>query len=234
MLLSAFRLFGLGHCLALVLTVAVPLALIAWSRRGGPAQRIACVFSLLLVANKILVAAMAHRAGKLSWSNGLPMHLCDWATVAVVLALWSRNQRCFELAYFWGLAGTLQAVLTPDLPFDFSDFGAWTFFVSHSGVIAGAIFLVGAFRLRPWPRSVLRAFGWSQVYLAAAAAVDWLAGANYGYLRAKPERPSLLDYLGPWPLYILSLEALALVFYLLFYTPFFVADRLRGRRSAAF
>ncbi len=232
MLLAAFRLFGLGHCLALATTFLLPVVLMAWARRGASTRMIAGGFSLLLIANKLLVVAMAYRGGKLSWANGLPMHLCDWATIAVVLALLSKNQLCFELAYFWGLAGTLQAVLTPDLPFDFSNIGAWTFFISHSGVIAAVLFLTGAFRLRPHPVSILRAFGWSQFYLMAAALVDWGTGANYGYLRAKPAQASLLDYLGPWPFYILSLEAFALVFYALVYAPFFIADRWRLRLTS--
>ena len=52
-------------------------------------------------------------------STWLPMHLCDWATITVVLALCFRWQWSYELAYFWSLGGTLQALLTPDIVADF-------------------------------------------------------------------------------------------------------------------
>jgi uncharacterized membrane protein YwaF len=57
--------------------------------------------------------------------------------------------------------------------------------------------------------------------------VDWVLDSNYGYLRAKPAQASLYDYLGPWPWYLLSLEALAVALFLLCYAPFALLDRLR-------
>jgi hypothetical integral membrane protein (TIGR02206 family) len=47
-----------------------------------------------------------------------------------------------------------------------------------------------------------------------------ISGANYGFLRAKPPQASLLDLLGPWPWYILALDALAVVLFTLLYLPF--------------
>jgi hypothetical integral membrane protein (TIGR02206 family) len=225
---AAFLLFGPGHLLALALTILIPLCLGAWARRHeAAAHPVAAALALLLVANRLLALGMAARADKLTLDNALPMHLCDWATVVVVLALVGRNQLLFELSYYWGLAGTLQAVLTPDLAMDFTDVGAWTFFIAHSGIIVGAVYLVRAFGLRPRRGAVWRVFGWSQVYLATAALVNSVSGSNYGYLCAKPLHASLLDHLGPWPFYLLSLEALALLLFILVGLPFWWPDRSR-------
>ena len=68
-------------------------------------------------------------------------------------------------------------------------------------------------------------WGWTQVYVACAGLVDWLTRTNYGYLAAKPMHGSLLDFLGPWPWYVGSLELLSLVFFTVFYAPFWFADR---------
>ncbi|HEY9576408.1 MAG TPA: TIGR02206 family membrane protein, partial [Pseudobacillus sp.] len=45
--------------------------------------------------------------------------------------------------------------------------------------------------------------------------VNQLTDGNYLYLHHKPETASLLDFLGPYPWYILSLEAVAFTLSLL-------------------
>src|SRR5712692_11444841 len=46
----------------------------------------------------------------------LPLQLCDVAIFIAALALLTRHPLLVEVSYFWGLAGTIQALFTPDLP----------------------------------------------------------------------------------------------------------------------
>lgn len=224
----AIQLLGPGHLAALGLIFLLPLALAIFARRTGSAplqHGIACTLAALLVAEKLVVLHLAHRHGTLGLQTALPMHLCDWASIATILALIGRWPLAYELAYFWGLAGTVQAVLTPDLEGDLPELSAVLFFISHGGVIASVLYLTFGLGMRARRRAVVRTLLWTNGYVLAACAVNALTGANYGYLCAKPGQPSLLDHLGPWPFYILSLEALACVFFLALYAPFYIADR---------
>ena len=99
-------------------------------------------------------------------------------------------------------------------------------------MIASVLYLTFGLRMRPRPGSLVRIFSWTIVYAVAASAVNALIGANYGYLRAKPDHPSLLDYLGPWPIYIASLMVLACVLFSVLYAPFLVADKIRRNPGA--
>ena len=130
-----------------------------------------------------------------------------------------------ELTYFWGLGGTLQALLTPDLREHFPSYPYWQFYLAHGGVIAAALVLTVGLGRRPRPGSVPKIFGLTLALGLADALVDLVTGGNYLYLRQRPLNSSLLDYLGPWPWYVLAGALLALVVLLLLEAPF----RLTGR-----
>jgi hypothetical integral membrane protein (TIGR02206 family) len=147
--------------------------------------------------------------------------------------MWTGNQRWFEVAYFWGLGGTLQAVLTPNLPFGFPDWRFISFFTSHCGIIIGVVFLMLTRRYRPFPMSIVRVFLWSEFYFVVTFVTDKLTDFNYGFLLHKPEAFSILSFLSDsWPLYLLQLHGVALLFFLGLYAPFAVYDVARGSRLA--
>ncbi len=223
-----FVLFGSLHLFILALTVVLPLAMSRLTRRQDRprlARALAAALALVLLANRAFALALGvtdHRITR--WADALPMHLCDWASFAVMIALIWRRQQVYELAYFWGLAGTFQAVLTPDLAEQFPNPFFISFFVEHCGIIVGVLFLTWGLAMRPRPGGVWRAVLWSQVYLVCASAVNWCCATNYGYLAHKPGHSSLMDYFGPWPWYILVLEVLSVVFYSAFYLPFWLSN----------
>jgi hypothetical integral membrane protein (TIGR02206 family) len=229
---SPFVLFGPTHLSVLALTLAVPLLLTAATRANAMAVRaIRLAFAAFLIATWLLWLWMIFGRGWASAQTLLPMHLCDWATIAAIATLIRPNRKSYELAYFWALAATLQAMITPDLAFDFPDLRFVVFFAFHGGVIAAVLYLTFAQRLRPVPASLPRVVAWSFIYLGAAGAVDWLLKVNFGYLRAKPAQASLLDALAPWPWYIAELAVLGIASVLIWYMPWYVADRVRARTA---
>jgi hypothetical integral membrane protein (TIGR02206 family) len=227
-----FILFGGVHLCILFVTVALPLALSRLTRkRDRPqlARWLAVALATVLILDRIFALSLAVHIGRLTYGpNALPMHLCDWAVFAVVIALLWRGQQAYELAYFWGLSGTVQAILTPDVSENFPNPFFVSFFVSHCGIVISVLFMTWGLDKRPRPGSVWRALLWNQVYLVSAGLVNWIFRTNFGYLAAKPDHASLLDFFAPWPWYILELEVAAAVFYLGFYAPFWLADLRRG------
>jgi hypothetical integral membrane protein (TIGR02206 family) len=228
---APFVLFGPAHLSAIALTLLVPLALAAITRTRAKVERgVRLAFAAWLIGTWVLWLWMIFGRGWASAQTLLPMHLCDWATLAAIVTLIRPNQRSYELTYFWALAATFQAMLTPDLAFDFPDLRFVVFFAFHGGVIAAVLYLTFGMGMRPIPASLPRVIAWSFAYLGAAGAVDWLLKVNFGYLRAKPVQASLLDALAPWPWYIGELAVLGVASVLIWYAPWFVADRIRARR----
>ncbi len=230
----AFHLFGPAHLVVLFLTIAIPLGL-GWAVRRTNSRRIdravAICLALLLVTNYVGYAGYLLQRHQLVWQQALPFQLCDWAMVTVIVALLTRRQGWSEVSYFWGIGGTLQAILTPNLPVGFPSIRFLSFFVGHCGIVAGVIYLLVARRFRPSLGSIWRTLAWSELYLAATLLVDRLTNVNYGFLLHKPEAASILDYFSTthW-LYLVELNALALAFFALLYVPFLAADL--WRRSA--
>src|SRR5690606_13199832 len=156
----------------------------------------------------------------LSARGDLPLHLTDAATVAAVVALWTRGALAFELTYFWGLTATVQALLTPDLREGLPHYRAWWFVIAHAGVVVAAVVLAWGQRRTPRPGAVRRAVAWSLAVTGLAAAGTVAFGGNYMFLRRPPSRDSLLDLMGPWPWYIPAAAALAIVLFWLLDRPF--------------
>ena len=233
-MLHRFVLFGPAHLTALALAFVVPVGLAAVTRPLGSkaVERSLCLsLAALLAVNWALWMALLYEHGWLTLGSELPLDLCDWATIATIVTLVRPNQRSYELAYFWALAGTLQGMMTPDVVYDFPDWQFVLFFVFHSGIIASVLYLTFGIGLRPVPASIPRVVLWSLVYAAVAGLADWRLGTNYGFLRAKPPFASVFDLMPAWPWYIPVLVALGLASTLVYYAPWFVLDLVRGERK---
>ena len=228
-----FHAYGTAHLSVIFLTVALPFVLAAIVRRTRSQRTesaIVVTLSVLLILNYAVYMTMAHRLGAVSWQQMLPLQLCDWGMVVVIVAMWTGSQRWFEVAYFWGIGGTLQAVLTPNLHFGFPDFRFFSFFISHCGIIVGVVFLMLTRRYRPYPMSIVRVFAWSELYFVITLIADRYSGYNYGFLLHKPEAFSILSFLSDSrPLYLVEMQGVALLFFLGLYAPFAIVDLARRK-----
>jgi hypothetical integral membrane protein (TIGR02206 family) len=184
-------------------------------------------FGLLATADKIATGS--------DLGTMLPMHLCDWVLYAVAAALWFRWQLGFELGYFWGLAGTIQALITPAISMNEVWWRLFGFFFSHALIVVSVLHLLITERCRPWPRSLLRVFVCSEFYVVAALFANAATGGNYGFLAHRPPQATLLDRFSDthW-LYVVQINALALVFFPALYLPWWIWDSaVKARRGSA-
>jgi hypothetical integral membrane protein (TIGR02206 family) len=216
-----FRLFGPAHCVILgsIIALAAVLAGIArrtliWRRR----IRIGVAVALLL--NSAVWYAYLAARGWLTFPDSLPLELCDATLFVTVVSSFTLNATAFDLSYYGALAGTSMALLTPDLWERFPSFSTVQFFIAHGLVLVAVLYLVWSGEAQPRPGSIWRAMLGLNAFAAIAGTLDIVFSANYMYLRAKPENPSLLDYFGPWPWYLAVSEVVALALFALLYTPF--------------
>jgi hypothetical integral membrane protein (TIGR02206 family) len=226
-----FHAYSPSHLTVIFLTVALPfvLALIVHRTKSRLLERSICfAISALLLINYIAYLIVTRQFGVAAWQKMLPMQLCDWAMVVIIVALWTGSRRWLEIAYFWGIGGTLQALITPNLRFGFPDLRFVSFFVAHSGIIIGIIFLMLIYGFRPRPIGILRTIAWTEFYFVIAFTIDLLTRENYGFLLHKPDAASLLNFLSDSHLlYLIEFHLLAWIFFCILYAPFAIVDLVR-------
>jgi hypothetical integral membrane protein (TIGR02206 family) len=185
--------------------------------RGAVIRKTLGVF---LMVNEIIWYGYRYSTEGIRFPEGLPLQLCDamvWLTAAALLSL---NGWVFETAFLVGIAGAGMALLTPDLWAPLWSYPSVYFFVAHGAIVAGLLFLIWSGLARLRSGSVWRALIAVNVFALAVGGFNAIFGTNYMYLCRKPQGASLLDWLGPWPVYLLAGEVAALALFWLLWLPF--------------
>jgi hypothetical integral membrane protein (TIGR02206 family) len=204
------------HLLLLLLFAAGLVAVVRWGRahRGTEAEvRRRRGFAVLTALVALTMQAYQLTPDDFSLATSLPLALCDVATVATVVALWTRNPRAAAFTYYVGLSLTIQGVVTPSLAEEFPHPRFFGFWALHFLVVWAAAYLTWGLGLRPTWRLYGSTVALTVTWAVAAYCFNVVAGTNYGYLNEKPSSASLLDLLGPWPWYVLAEIAIILVFW---------------------
>lgn len=200
-----FEAFGAQHLAALGV-FAVGLVVVVWVGRRvrgtGAEASVSRALALGICAVTIPLQVMQFLPDDWNPRTSLPFQLCDLAWVFAVHALWTRSRLTSTVTYLWGITLTTQGMITPDLAATWPEPRFVMFWAMHILIVWAAVYLVVG--LGVWPtwatyrRTVVITLAWAVL----AFTYNALADVNYGYLNGKPSRGSLLDYLGPWPLYV--------------------------------
>ena len=230
---SEFQFLGVPHVVALALTITLPIALSVLVRKvdSSVVTNVVCyLLAAMLIVNEIGIwiyrMATVESFGVFV-QNYLPLHICGVALFVVVLALLRRNQTLYEIGYFWGIVGTLNAVLTPQLGVGFPHYRFFQYFIVHGGIVVSVLFATWGLRMRPTFKGLLRSFLLVNFYMVVIAGVNLLLKSNYMFICEPPYTKSPF-FFAPWPWYIPILDVVAFVLFFLVYSPFLIGDWLRS------
>jgi hypothetical integral membrane protein (TIGR02206 family) len=226
--------FGAAHLATLALVAGAAVALVALARRASAGASRAMRHGL---AAALLVATAATlgywwRRGFLSPLDLLPLHLCDFLIFVAAFALVTLERTSAEVLFFWAGSGTLLALLGPDLQSGFPSFAFVSFFLLHGLVLVAAAVVTFGFGRRPRGGAVWRVFAITNAYALVVGVVNAALDTNFLFLREKPAGRTLLDWFGPWPVYLFVAEAAALLLFALLDAPFRAARKASARPVA--
>ena len=230
---SEFQFFGVFHIVVLALTIALPIALSVLVRKADSSviTNTVCYFlGATLIVNE--VGVWGYRMATVQSFNEflqrhLPLHICGVALFVVVFALFRRNQTLYEIGYFWGIVGTLNAVLTPQLEVDFPHYRFFQYFIVHGGIVVSVLFATWGLRMRPTLKGLLCSFFLLNIYMVFIAGVNLLLKSNYMFICEPPDTKSPF-FFAPWPWYIPILDGVALALFFVVYSPFLIGDWLKS------
>lgn len=222
-----FVLFSAQHWVALAFMAAFGIVIITTQLNAGETsrKRLRWLLAFLLVVNETTWQLWNLAIGEWTVQTMLPLHLCSALVWLCAYMLITKNKTIYEFAYLIGIAGALQAMLTPDLgQYAFPHYRYFQVFLSHGCIIISALYMTIVEGYRPTWQSVKRVAIYGNIYLVAVFVLNLLIGSNYLFIAHKPETASLLDMLPPWPYYIAIIELLAAVFIALSFAPFVYMD----------
>ena len=234
--LTEFAPFTFFHILTVTICAAVCWAIIWAGRRATQAdpdgdRTIRLWLGWGALAWQLVINIWWACCSGQSIEQGLPLHVCDVAAMAVGPALIWRPRILITLVYFWGLGLSTQGFLTPVLEQGIAHPAFWSFWVGHTLIVGGAIYFVVAQRYAPTLPDLARIIALGFPYLLAIAVFNHLVGTNYAYIGdTTPDAPTILDRLGPYPQRAFLVTAMAHLILVAVYLPWPIARAIRNRR----
>ena len=210
---------SMEHLIPLTFAFVVGAFLIKYSNKKLSDRNKNLVFMCLgfLVSGFVVTNQILKFSKGYDINEDLPLFLCGLMGLIIPFFTVSRKYWMYEILVFWVFAGTLQAVITPDIDTGFPTFNFIRYWVLHSGLILIMFYAFFVFKMKPTLKSLWKSFGALQIYVVSMFAINHFLGSNYFYLNEKPKGATLLDLFGPWPIYLLVTELIILPFFFAIY-----------------
>ena len=218
---SNFQMWGMTHIVTIIFIIVCLFALFVFKKTLIPYRRkIRITVGWTLIISRLSLDIWYISTDQWSVKSSLPFELCSIASIMCAIMLLTKNKSLFEVFYFIALAGAFQAIVTPDLNFDFPQFRYIQFFLDHFLLIAAPLMMISLYDFKVTHRSLIKSFLTLNGIAAIVFCINHIFSSNYMFLSHKPNSASLLDFLGPYPFYLISLEFVALLIFSMLYLPF--------------
>jgi hypothetical integral membrane protein (TIGR02206 family) len=244
---AGFSSWSAAHLGAIAAILVGALLVAYFARKGGPAwlNKAAPFIAAAMWLNELAYQSYWMAVGGWSQSVSLMIQMCGLSIIFIPICLFlkdsPRRRYLADVLYFWGVGGALQAILTPDIGASgFPSYRYFSFFISHGLIIVAVVALVASGSIRIGLRSLSRCILVSNLVLVPVYLVDRLlalvppyAPGNYFALGYPPPTGSPIDLMvsifGPSPRYIVGLEIMGILVFVILWLPWGIASRLRTR-----
>jgi len=235
-----FTQFNIHHIISLLSLLPAFIAIYVLNRlnlSNTIYKRIGTCIGLLVFINYPLWCILEIFAGSFDIEKHLPFHLCRISNLLILYVMIYKNRLLYNILFFWGMGAVSQAMFSPDITQTYPHFHFIRYFIGHHLFVVSIIYATVIYDMRISKHGILMTI-WASIlvlFLAFVANVAIGGEANYLWIMSKPPEgvKSILDYLGPHPIYILSGLVLSIIiYYIVFYTDMLIRIVLSKKISS--
>lgn len=227
---NPFSFFSTQHINALLFLLGIYILIFLFRKKLRNPKidiKIRYLIAVALILQELSYNIWHYFTGTWQVGSTLPLHLCGASIILSAIMMINKNYTLFEINYFWGLGGAIQALLTPDIGiFGFSHYRFFQFFTSHGLILVAVLYMVFVHQYAPKHRSIWKVFGITLIYTGFITIFNLIFKGNYLFICWKPENGSIMDVMGPWPWYIIPLGIVAIITFYIWYAPFAIRGLL--------
>ena len=226
-----FVIFGNAHLITLfiIIAIAIVFPLIVKTRPVSQIILITKIMGVSLISLEFIKPLIWHYSMDFQWIELVPIHMCNLSTLFIGIFLITKKRLFFEVAFFWGIGGGINALITPDIPNSFPDPQYILFFFGHGLLIIAIAYACISLANRPTLNSVKNGIYFSLITLPVIYFINKILGppANYWYLGSKPVGDSILNLFPAPPLHIPVLIIIGVILFFLIYSPYWAYDSFK-------
>ncbi len=227
---NAFYAYTLQHYTPLLIISILGTITIIYAKDHlkPSSQKLVLLFiSLIPFISTFLIYPIALWQSNFDLKEDLPFHICRFLALVSPFVIWKESRFWIGIFYFWILVGTLNATITPDIEFGFPHWSYFAYWMTHGVMIIIPLYYVFVIKVKISFKDFINSYVMMNVFLLLTLSINFLIGSNYMYTREKPPVSSLLDILGPWPLYLISGQLLVILLFGIVYLPFYLQNRTK-------
>lgn len=220
-----FHMWDLTHLLTIAVIILVLITVFSCRKQLTLYRHpIRITMGWLLIVSRLSLDIWYITTDQWMVETSLPLELCSIASLLAGVMLLTKSKLLFEILYFIGISGAIMAIATPDLGYGFPQYRYLQFFMDHILLIIAPLIMIWLYHYKLTWQSIVKSFLFLNGLAASVYLINQLLSANYMFLLEKPGGVSVLDFLGPYPYYLLSLEIIALALFYLLYLLFLITS----------
>ena len=150
-------------------------------------------------------------------TTDLPFHLCNFLPLILFVAFYLEKRIIWATSFFWIILGTSQSNFTPTVTESLFHYDAIRYWLNHTILVILALYPLFRWKWKIFHKDVWSSFLWLNIIAALIYFINSQLGSNYLYIMEKPPGTTFFTILPEWPIYILYLEVILIIWSYMLY-----------------